>query len=147
MHLSISHNAPFKTERCTFLFWMVHCEMWDRCIVGFVRLVYHWNPAYSRCIITIVRYVLVCFFTWSLPMQIRIEKFNCSQLYLSRLLIFFGVSAGTRRSRPTESGGIGGSKEVIMHCDIEGLVQNNILTHWGLVTPYGVIDVGQHWFR
>ena len=21
------------------------------------------------------------------------------------------------------------------------------LTHWGLVTPYGVEDLGQHWFR
>ena len=36
----ISHNAPFRTERCTFLFWMVHCGIWDRCIVGFVNLVY-----------------------------------------------------------------------------------------------------------
>ena len=35
----ISHNAPFRTEMCTFLFWMVYCEIWDRCIVGFVRLV------------------------------------------------------------------------------------------------------------
>ena len=24
----------------TFLFWMVHCVIWDRCIVGFVRLLY-----------------------------------------------------------------------------------------------------------
>ena len=24
----------------TFLFWMVHCGIWDRCTVGFVRLVY-----------------------------------------------------------------------------------------------------------
>ena len=22
-----------------------------------------------------------------------------------------------------------------------------LLTHWGLVTPYGVGDLGQHWFR
>ena len=21
------------------------------------------------------------------------------------------------------------------------------LTHWGLVTPYGVTELGQHWFR
>ena len=35
----ISHNAPFRTEMCTFLFWMVHCGIWDRCIVGFVRMV------------------------------------------------------------------------------------------------------------
>ena len=36
----ISHNAPFRTEMCTFLFWLVHCGIWTRCIVGFVRLVY-----------------------------------------------------------------------------------------------------------
>ena len=24
---------------------------------------------------------------------------------------------------------------------------NTVLTHWGLVTPYGVGDLGQHWFR
>ena len=27
---SISHNAPFRTEMCTFLFWMVHCGIWNR---------------------------------------------------------------------------------------------------------------------
>ena len=35
----ISHNAPFRTEMCTFLFWMVHCGIWDWCIVGFVQQV------------------------------------------------------------------------------------------------------------
>ena len=37
---SISHNSPFRTEMCTFLFWMMHCGIWNCCIVGFVRLVY-----------------------------------------------------------------------------------------------------------
>ena len=32
-----SHNAPFRTDMFTFLFWMV---IWDRCIVGFTRLDY-----------------------------------------------------------------------------------------------------------
>ena len=36
----ISLNTPFKIEMSTFLFWMVCCWTWDRCIVGFVRLVY-----------------------------------------------------------------------------------------------------------
>ena len=36
----ISHNAPCRTEMFTFLFWMVHCGIWNRCIVGFVRLIY-----------------------------------------------------------------------------------------------------------
>ena len=34
---SISHNAHFRTEMCTFLFWMMHCGIWNRCIVGFVN--------------------------------------------------------------------------------------------------------------
>ena len=34
---SISHNAPFSTEMCTFLFWMEHCGIWNRCILGFVN--------------------------------------------------------------------------------------------------------------
>ena len=37
----ISHNAPFGTEMCTFLFWMLYCGIWDRRIEGFVRLVYY----------------------------------------------------------------------------------------------------------
>ena len=40
MHSPISHNAPFRTEMYTFLFWMVHCVIWERLIVGFVRLVF-----------------------------------------------------------------------------------------------------------
>ena len=35
----ISHNAPFRTGLCTFLFWMVYCGIRGR-FVGFVRLVY-----------------------------------------------------------------------------------------------------------
>ena len=30
---SISDNAPFRTEMCTFLFWMEHCQIWSRCIL------------------------------------------------------------------------------------------------------------------
>ena len=36
----MSRNGPFRTEMCTILFRMVHCGMWDRCIVGFRNLVY-----------------------------------------------------------------------------------------------------------
>ena len=36
---SISHNAPFRTEMCTFVFWMEHRGIWNRCILGFVKLV------------------------------------------------------------------------------------------------------------
>ena len=38
---SISHNAPFRTEMCTFLFWMEHCDIWNRCILGLVNKVNH----------------------------------------------------------------------------------------------------------
>ena len=31
----ISHNAPFRTEMCPFLFWIVHGGIWTWCIVGF----------------------------------------------------------------------------------------------------------------
>ena len=36
------HNAPFRTEMCTFLFLMVtlHCGIWDKCTTRVVRLVY-----------------------------------------------------------------------------------------------------------
>ena len=27
---SISHNAPFRIEMCTFLLWMEHCGIWNR---------------------------------------------------------------------------------------------------------------------
>ena len=36
----ISHNAPFRTEMRTFLFWMEHCGIWNGAILWFVKLVY-----------------------------------------------------------------------------------------------------------
>ena len=36
----ISHNTTIRKGMCTFLFWMVHCGIWDMCIAGFERLVY-----------------------------------------------------------------------------------------------------------
>ena len=35
---TISHNAPFRTEMCTFLFWTEHWGIWNRRIIGFVKL-------------------------------------------------------------------------------------------------------------
>ena len=37
--MHISHNASFRTEMCTFLFWMEHCGIWNWCILGFVNKV------------------------------------------------------------------------------------------------------------
>ena len=51
----ISHNAPFRTEICTFLFWMVHCGIWDRCIVGFVILFYY----ITRCLYNVTQFPYV----------------------------------------------------------------------------------------
>ena len=40
----IAHNVLFKPEMCTLLVWMVHCELWHRIIVGFVRIfIYFWK--------------------------------------------------------------------------------------------------------
>ena len=30
----LSHNAPFRTKMCTFLFWVVHCRIRDRRIMA-----------------------------------------------------------------------------------------------------------------
>ena len=38
---SISHHAPFRTKMCKFLFWKLHDGMWDRCIAGFVNLIWY----------------------------------------------------------------------------------------------------------
>ena len=46
---SIPHNAPFRAEMCTFLFWMEHCGIWNRCILGFVKMVYYkWECSWRR---------------------------------------------------------------------------------------------------
>ena len=34
MHLFHIHNAQPRTEMCTFLFWMEHCGILNRCILG-----------------------------------------------------------------------------------------------------------------
>ena len=38
---TMSHNVPWRTEMFAFLFWIVHCGIWNRYIMGFMRLV-HW---------------------------------------------------------------------------------------------------------
>ena len=36
----------------------------------------------------------------------------------------------------------------IVEYDIDMYIHiNDVLTHWGLVTPFGDIDLGQHWLR
>ena len=36
---SLSHSAQFRTEWDTFLFWMGHCGIWNRCILWFEKKV------------------------------------------------------------------------------------------------------------
>ena len=43
----ISHNTPFRTEMCTFLFGIVYCGIWERSIGVVVRLVSSWAWASS----------------------------------------------------------------------------------------------------
>ena len=49
----ISHNAPFRTEMCTSLFWMVHCRIWTSALCGMWvhiswELVYIFNTLWSQ---------------------------------------------------------------------------------------------------
>ena len=37
MYPPISQSALFGTQMCIFLFYMVHCGIWDRCIVIFMK--------------------------------------------------------------------------------------------------------------
>ena len=39
---SISHNAQFRSETCAFLFWMVHCGIWNRWIARLMNWVNQW---------------------------------------------------------------------------------------------------------
>ena len=48
MNCSISHNTPFRTEMCTFLFWMEGCGIWNRCILGFVNEVNCWGRSCTQ---------------------------------------------------------------------------------------------------
>ena len=55
---SISHNAPFRTEMYTFLLWMVHYGIWNRCIVGYIFLFWMvYCGIWNWCIVGFVRLV------------------------------------------------------------------------------------------
>ena len=40
MHLFHIPECSIQNRMCTFLFWMEHSGIWNRCILGFVKLVY-----------------------------------------------------------------------------------------------------------
>ena len=35
----------------------------------------------------------------------------------------------------------------VLNCIMINTIHQTILTHWGLVTPYGDRELGQHWLR
>ena len=81
----ISHNAPFIIEMCTFLFWMMHCGMWDKCIVGFVRLAYrlmHLSPDKM---------------SWHFSQQISVMFYVSYSLYIHMKHIWVGSSVSHRK--------------------------------------------------
>ena len=47
----VCNNAPFRTEMCPFLFWMLHCGIWDRhcgiCEIVLVNPCF-WSAVYSE---------------------------------------------------------------------------------------------------
>ena len=45
MHLFHSYKAPFRTEMCTFLFWMARCGIWSRRIMRLVYWCRDWGHA------------------------------------------------------------------------------------------------------
>ena len=47
---------------------------------------------------------------------------------------------------PVELSCVENLKNDILHSARLGMGSSS-LTHWGLVAPYGVGDLGQHWFR
>ena len=49
IHLFHIPHVSFKTEMCTFLFWMEHCRIWNWCIPGFAKLVYCNNMRCRQC--------------------------------------------------------------------------------------------------
>ena len=76
----ISHNAPLRTEMCTFLFWMVHCGIYDRCIVRFANLIHctcsnidtvsRQNPRwYGNCMVSAL---------WTIPVWLRESLITCA---------------------------------------------------------------------
>ena len=79
---SISHNAPFKTEMCTFLFWMGHCRIWNRCILGFWIRSIHVGQCYYAVVHVVEHFVKPANHTdisrikWSRMEQIITSKFG-----------------------------------------------------------------------
>ena len=59
----ISHTAPFIPQTCIILLWMLHCEIWIRCIVGFVRSLYcvtAWNKVWSWITLKAIKLIEIC---------------------------------------------------------------------------------------
>ena len=83
---SIHNNAPFRTEMSTLLFWMVHCGIWNKCIVEFVNDANCWRltsilqQSLIRNIMRFVMNKMADILPWAIQMH---SNAFCWQKYLS----------------------------------------------------------------
>ena len=82
----ISHTDPFRTQMRTFLFWMQHCGIWNRCILGFVNKV-------NLCgYLTTMRPWRCHAIKSDAPLLVVCEGIRCSPLRCGPFGVFFVVN-------------------------------------------------------
>ena len=107
----ISHNAPFRTEMCTFLFWMVHCGIWKKCIMGFmifgILALYTTSVFNNTCAIKYKSEIWLaglCLFLYSTPwIHIRLCAVSYQYLSLARLYVNTRLTWYSRQGSNTQS--------------------------------------------
>ena len=88
---SISHNAPFRTEMCTYLFWMEYCGIWYTCILGFVKL--HSTSVLSFYIDVVLTHSIGLFWDgmmqslWGLLQGVRCKTTSCFKYYFKCIFV------------------------------------------------------------
>ena len=89
----ISHNVPFKTDMCSFLFWMEHYGMWNTCILGFVKLVYSlkctWISGNTRVLVLQMSWPIVIFCRQSDELRQALLCGNCCFMFHSMTTMHF----------------------------------------------------------
>ena len=91
------HAIVMRSEMRTFLFWMVNYGIWNRCSVGFVRLLYRAHTAIGR----FVAMTSLSFLDWIFMLVIRSDMVQFHVYYGSHLLIgrlLFGCCGGVKRA-------------------------------------------------
>ena len=126
----IPHNAPFKTEMCTFLFWMVHygigalLDLWANYIFLSLAL------CHTAASVADFEQVLIC----AVSYVILFVLVNTDLFLLDALSLFLLTNACYAEY-------ILGNMKIYLH------FLSFLKTHCGIVTPYGDTDLGQHWVR